>query len=559
MTYRLLLGLLLSGVLLGGGPGYAQPEGTLKGVVWQAPEDLQEAEAELRAMQEAGVQAVRTGPIRHERLLALADTLGLAFYQDLPASHLSTEALHDTLNYLTQELERMLLVAEQHPSARHFGLFRTGDVTDPSACAAIEELAQRVERDGPSGSRSYYLSPFVEADACVGAVDEVLLDVLNRDDPVELVRRWRAVHGEAAVGIGALGTWVSPRVGKGLRVPHSPEAQARYLEEHLPPLVDEKALPGDTSAGSSTAVFVYRWRDRAPTAFGRRTPPGRRYGLHGEDGAPLPAFRVVKGTYTGEQITFAFPTGETPPSGPPWLILMGWGALAALGIFYANAPRFRRMAPRYFRAHGFYRDAIREGRDVLTGASMVLLAAISIGVGLLLTVFFLKVQETHSFDLLMQRFSEMTQGRVVALLKQPWLLASFIAAIYALGLLLWALLLALLSRWLAPLRPEQTFMLAVWPRWPMLVLMIGAMAASTYPADTAIPLLLGLLAAWGLITLSSSARTLHDYSVLTRSSFYALLTLVLTSPVFLLGIVGLFTALEHASEVRFIWHLLTRT
>ncbi len=555
---RCLLSSLLLAVLTGGPQmARAQPvedDGPLRGMVWEAPEALPQALAELRAMRRAGVEAGRTGPIRREALLTLADTLGLAFFQDLPAAYLSASALQDSLEGLERVLGEMLRRARSHPSARHFGLTRFSDVTDPATCAALETLARRVRRQGPPGSRTYYITAFTEADACAEVVDLVLLDVLNRDDPVASLRRWRTAHPDTtgtAVGIGALGTWVDPSAGRGLRVPHSPEAQARYFERHLAELLT------DTSAVRPAAIFVYRWRDGAQEGALRRIPPGRRYGLLTAGGEPRPALKVVRGLFTGRQEVFAFPEGQAPRPPVPWLVLLGWGVVALLSVFYASSPRFRRMVPRYFQAHGFYREAVREGRDVLTGASVVLLVAAGLSAGLLFAAWLVVVQDTLSFTLLLARLHPAVQAYVLALAARPWMPVLLLAAAYAGLLLLWALLLALASRRHLPLRPGQTLMLIVWPRWPMLLLMGGAVVATTYTQAVAVPLVLVLLGGWALIEVTAFGRALIDYAALTRSPSYAVAALGAASPLALLCTGCTLLIFQYAPELQFWWRIVT--
>ncbi len=251
-------------------PTVAQPAAPAKGVVWEAPPEYVQAARELRRIRAAGVDAVRTTVLRDERLLALADSLGLALYQDLPVAYLPAPALYDTLDAAARMLEAALERARGHPSARHFGLTSYSDTSTPAACAYVEALADRVRRHGPPGSRAYYLTPFARADPCAGAVDLVLLDALNRARPEALLDRWRAAHPDASarVGLGALGTWIDPQAARGRRVPHSAEAQARYLETHLSTL-----LYVFSAFGSSMRPFSPRGGGARGGGKSRNGPP----------------------------------------------------------------------------------------------------------------------------------------------------------------------------------------------------------------------------------------------------------------------------------------------
>ena len=87
------------------------------GVVWEVPDEAQ-AVRDLLWMRQIGVQAVRTGVVESERLLGVADSLGLQLYQDLPVSSLSAAALQDSLTGAVQLLNRIVAKSRAHPSAR---------------------------------------------------------------------------------------------------------------------------------------------------------------------------------------------------------------------------------------------------------------------------------------------------------------------------------------------------------------------------------------------------------------------------------------------------------
>ena len=149
-------------------------EGPVKGVVWEMGEERQ-AVGDLLWMRQIGVEAVRTGPIESERVLTVADSLGLQLYQELPVRSLPAVALRDTLNDVFGLLNRMLARALAHPSARHFGLAQQVDTSDPAACAYIERLARQVRQQAIPGAQVYYVTAFAEVDRCAGAVDFVLV------------------------------------------------------------------------------------------------------------------------------------------------------------------------------------------------------------------------------------------------------------------------------------------------------------------------------------------------------------------------------------------------
>lgn len=544
-------------------PSGAQPAPPLKGVVWTPPADLEEAAADLRAMEAAGVEAVRTGVVRRERLLTLADTLGLALWQDLPAAQLSAAELRDTLGAMTRVLGEALRRAEGHPSARHFGLARGSDLSGPGACAYVRRLAEEVARRGPAGSRAYYATPFASADPCAPSVDVVLLETLGRlGGGGARLRRWRAARADTlqtGVGLAALGTFVDEGAGRGLRAPHTPEAQARYLETHLSALLDTTA---EAEGLRPAALFVYRWRDRradAPALATADLHAQHRYGLHAADGTPRPALRVVQGFYTGAQTAFAFPAGTAAPESVPWAVLLAWSVALLIGGLYAAAPRFRRLTGRYFRARGFYREAVREGRDALAGTVGVLLGAVSLSAGMLVAALLVAAQRTGPLVWLVSGLAAPARAQALALLERPWLIVLLAGALYAAALLLWTLVLSLVSRRYLFLQTDQVLLITAGPRWPLLVLMAGAVVVLTLPPPWAVPVALALVAAWGLVALAATARALYDYAALTRVPGWLAAALALASPAVVLGLVALFKALEAPSDVVFLWHLATRT
>lgn len=557
MTLRCLLVILLAA--WGAATVTAQPAPPVKGIVWTPPADVEVAAADLRAMKAAGAEAVRTEVIRRERLLTLADTLGLALWQDLPAARLSSAGLRDTLSGTTRVLDQALRWAQEHPSARHFGLARGSDTSTPATCAYVEALARRVAERGPPGSQTYYATPFVEADPCAPLVDVVLLEGLSHPAPAALLRRWQAARPDTlqtGVGLAALGTFVDADAAQGLQQPHSPEAQARYLETHLAALLD-------TTAGGAhpAALFVYRWRDHRPGGQPLASAdlyPQRRYGLHTLEGAARPALQVVRGLYTGRQAAFVFPAGAARAADVPWAVVLAWSVVLGVGVLYAAAPRFRRLTGRYFRARGFYREAVREGRNALAGTVGVLLGAASLSAGLLIAALFLAAQDTGPFRWWAGGLDPSMRAQVPVLLERPWLVVFLAGAFYASALLLWALLLSLTSRRYFFLQTDQVLLLVVGPHWPLLVLMAGAAATLTLPARLAVPVALILVAAWMLVALAATARALYDYAALTRMPGWAVAGLALLSPPIVLGLVVLFKALEAPSDVAFLWHLATR-
>ena len=512
-------------------------------------------------MKEAGVEAVRTDLIQDTTLLRLADTLGLQLYQELPVDYFAADQLLDSLSYARRLLQQALRRARGHPSARYFGLARRSETSDTTACAYFRQLTDLVHDQGPPGSQTYYLSAFVGQDRCAGAVDLVLLDGLRVHSPHRLLTRWRQERPDSlsegtAVGLGTLGMPVKEGAGRGLRQPYSPEAQARYFETSL------RALLADTSQTQAPVFFVYRWKDvgqeAAATAYGLERPGNYSYGLIDEGGNRRPAFEVVRGFFTGNQMVFAFDAGEQPPPPFPWLRLLGWGILFLLGVGYFASEQFQELVPRYFAAHAFYREAVREGRGSLFGINTILLVALSLSIGTIGSMALQMVGEREVTVLLMQQQPEAWQDFIVTTLTRPIMLALLLGSFFAFVVGLWTLILTLLSYSYESLDPMQVLLLILLPHWWLVALMVAILAIDTLPAMTA---LFGLTILMGLLLLSilyAMLRTVYDYGKVARAPFPIMLFAGITSPIILLALVAFFAALGDLPDARFVWSLATR-
>lgn len=524
----------------------------VRGVVWQPPEDYTAAAADLRKIRETGFNAVRTGIVQDERLLDLADRLGLAVYQELPLRYLSSERLVDTLSFAQELLQNVVRRSARYASARDFGIARYADTTDSTSCEALRELVDAGRRAAPSSARFYYTSIFARHDACSDVVDYVLLDGRDHVAPARLIRTWYDVH-ETPAGLAGVGTWVRSSGPGGLRNERSPQQQARFLENRLTELVLDRAAPG------LTALFVYRWRDAEISLplLSRADPDPFRatYGLHASQMNERPSYEVARGILTGSQTTFAFEAGEVTLRDWPWITILGWVALLLIALLYAFSPRLRQMVPRYFRAHGFYRDAIREGRDLLLGSSLIVLLALGLAAGVTVAVGVDILGEVMAFRILLSWLPEPFVFFLARATVEPWLFAFLIAAIYAGLILIWIILMMILSRTRYTLGPGQVLMLVVWPRWPLLVLMLAALAlAGSPPPEDAllhVYILGGIAGLWVLVTLHAIVRAVVDYTAIARVPPYVPILLFLLNPVVISLTVAAFAWLQYRDDVMF--------
>lgn len=516
------------------------PETPVRGVVWTPPRDPRTGLGTLNRMARYGVTGVRlTRPVLHPAVLARADSLGLALYMDLPVPPRARfdAALRDTVGALQA-------AASRHPSIRGIGLAplhpgRAG------TCRLLDGLRTRLR--GDSSLRSYYVTPLPpSADPCSEDADLLLADLRAARDPT---RRWKAWQDavDGPVGIGALGTWMRPSGGRGLLFPHSPERQARFLENQLAALLSP-------SATAPPVVFVYRWSD--PPAR-EAALPTRAYGLFQPDGDLRPVGRVLRGMYTGRQTVFAFPRGQQTARGWTGLVILGWIVIGGLAVVAAQAPLVRRTAARYFSAHGFYRDAVREGRETLPRTHFLLLGAVAAAVGIVSASTAWLLDALPATALLLERLprslAAALDGSLAAPSRAGWVLGGA-----SLGLLAaWCLLLALASQEWRSIRYDQVLMLVTWACWPVFPLMIAALVVAAQPPAPASAVVAAVGSVSGLVAATAVGRVLHDYVVISGVPVGIALLLALLSPP-AMAAAGLVAVVVHFDvPVSALWTLAT--
>jgi hypothetical protein len=549
----LVLALSMSVPLLLSSPGASFPpridiyssDTTALGVVWTPPSPPDSARRELSRIAEVGATAVRLTRLPSDPVAAHADTLGLRLYVDLPVAHVPAPQLQDSLSQASSALKRLFALTQRHSSITHVGLARSADTTVPAACEVLARWTERIHASEAS-LRTYYVTPFTAAaDQCADAVDSPLLDLHGHPTPVERWRQWRS--NTTAVDLGAVGTWVRPAATSGLQAPHSPERQARYLERALSRLLDSTRM-------SPPVVFVSHWRDQAAPVL-----PTRRYGLHAADGTPRPAARVVQGIYTGTQRVFAFPSGPEPASGPHGILLLGWGLFALLGILYARSLFVRQTVARYFTAPGFYRDALREGRDLHPGANALLLGTVAAALGGTGVCTARMAAAQPSTDRVLAALPRTVQVVLAGGVEHP-ITAGIVVGGVALGLLgLWMGALVLAAQWWTRFSLAQGLVLVTWPCWPILLVLPLALAAG--PGAPVSPSLFGLLllGGGGLALVYVTGRVLFDYWTITDLPGWTLLFLSALSPLAFLGATVLILTARYDLSFAFLWHLATLT
>ena len=520
---------------------YAPLPPALAGMLWARPDSLDRALADLAAMRDAGVRTVRTTLIEDEALLTAADRLGIALVQDLPVADLSAVALADTLAGTARLFAEALARARPHPSARTWVLAQGVDTSDPRSRAYFEPLAALARERGAAGTRTAYVTRFVEDDRAHEAVDLVLLDARGAD-PFAGLARWRAAHA-TPVGLGAYGESVVPGRGGGWRTPGSEERQARTLELALGRLL--------TLADPPAVALLAEWADR--------DGPGPRYGLTGEDG-PRPALRVARGLYTGERRTFAFDAGGAVAGArrPGWLVMLGWLLVLSIGGLLMSSPRLSTLVPRYFGRRDLYREAVQKGYDLSTGIMVALAAVLALAVGAVLASALRALGRTGVIGVAISGRSADAQARLLDLLDAPFALVFVLGTAYAVWLLLSVMWLGVVSG-RRRLRPAQALTLAVWPRWPWLLLLLGAMVLTSSDGGATSAFAAALLLAGLLVETVAAYRMLLDLAQANGVTIGRALGLGFLVPV-VLALAGIGWAVSEASGAAgFVWHLATRS
>ena len=526
----------------------------LAGVVWQIPDSTDAALRDLVAMHRAGVRAVRTGIVESTDVLRAADLLGIALWQDLPVESLPAPFLVARADSVAALLLEVLDRSRPYRSARHVGLARASDTSDRASRPYFERLTALARERGAPGTKTYYVTRFPDDDQAEQMVDLVLLEARD-EDPVALVARWRARH-ESPVGVASYGVGIVPGREGGWRTRGSLAAQARAFETAIDGLMGMPQPPA--------VAFVHRWRDvaeDAPRRDQRAEIAGTRFGLLDADGEPRPAFDVVAGFFTGRQHVFAFDAGvataKTRQASP--LVLLGWGLMLGLGLFYAGAPKLSALAPRYFGRRDLYREAVSRGYDLSTGETAGLALGLCLGAGVVGTGILRTLGRTDALVAATSAWSAEAQLRITDLLGQPLVLVSVLALVYGAWLLLNLIWLNVLAGKARRLRPAQALSLAVWSRWawlPLMILTLLLVGLAPRLATTLAPVLLGLAL---LVETIAAYRMLYDLSLVIRLSPVRALLVGFVVP-FVLAFAGLVAlAVASRAETAFLWHLATRS
>ena len=533
----------------------ASAQEPIKGIVWNAPSRFERAADDLIEMGSLGVEAIRTEVLQDARLYQLSDSLGLALYQDLPFDHLSSSELVASLGEAKKILETALQQAVPHPSARHFGLTAFSNTSSANSCKFLNELASYARSRFGNRFTFYYTTFFLEQELCNTSVDLVLINVLNEENFSPKLERWAQAHPNTPVGLANIGTWILSSANqqeghKGYLQRNSLEYQARFLENTFTTLFAE-----DTRS-SPEVVFVYRWRDTRlsyPSSAHNLSQPYRHpYGIRATDNQLRPSYNVVKGFYQEAQNVFAFTAGEPQQSKKQWVTLFMWLNFLILSIAYAYFPRFRLMARRYFTAHGFFREAIREGRELLLGPNILIFLILSSAFGLTMVVILDALRENEAFSLLLRWIPNSASFTIVALLAQPILLFIALSGAYGLLLSFWTSALSAIStrsRW--TLLPGQSFMLVLWSQWPLLIAMVAAGVVHTMNQPHLTQSAFLLSGSLFLFIAASLFFTLRDYWHISKANPALIAISLIINPITVLFFTLIYYCIQYSDRFLF--------
>jgi len=380
--------------------GYGQST-PLKGVVWDAPDPP--TVDDLVKIHNTGTEAIRLPLVEDLAIVHAADSLGLQLFQDLPILLLPATALLDTLEYAKQLLNRGRWMYILYPSAHRYGVSAKSDTSHPLSCEYFKELSEWAPE-----LTLYYISAFVADDQCSSYVDLVLVDVRGNPSPLSIINDWNHV---TPMGFASFGKRIDPQ-SFGLNETNSPESQARYLEDHLPNVLNS----------TLDNVFVYQWQDSVISPY--------QWGLIDPSDQKRPSYEVLKGIYTNTRHVFTFHLGTQQDESTPWPLILG--LITVFLVLFVNLwyKRFPEVMWNYILNKYPHRETIYRESALLGGASFVF--AISHGV-LLSAVALILIESSQDLGLIegvVAFLSPEIIQRFHLLISNPALLVLIVTAVY---------------------------------------------------------------------------------------------------------------------------------
>lgn len=541
-VWRIILALILFSGLV----SPSEASRPLRGMVWTPPADSAQAQSEIQALADFGVEAVRTSTWPHTGVLAVMAREGMELYFDLPIRFGTQSTYKGAWPDVQQTLARIAreLAGQELALAVGLGIFPFS--VSPSVCQELASWKSGIQAELPRAI-VYFETAFPDEQACHDVVDLVLLD-LRESREASQVGRAQALAA-TPVGIGSLGTHViQDRMG--LRSPHSPEAQARFLETALTPLLEDPDLP---------VFFVLNWRDTpSPRPDFRDTyadPYVPSYGLIDQNGQPRPAYHVVRQFFSQTFDVFAYPGGAPPAEPVPWHALLTLGLWLLLGSHYSGSVRFRNLLPRLFNAPGFYRANVREARDALAQTAFMLTLVIAVGNGVFWSLVYENMREVLALTFVLDQLPGPFLHAFAFLQKHPVLLVGCFAIVQAVLALIGALGISVFAGNRNGLYPSQGLALIGLPRTWILLLLLALLSiqGEAYTPEATMVIVL----VWLGFGLLSTLRTFLDVVSMTRISGGRLLFLVVFHPTFMIALLFIASYALYREPWQFFRLLLT--
>ena len=488
------------------------------GMVWEKPDDPIRAAADLRAMADLGVKAIRTSVWEDRRLFDLADTLGIVVFQELPLRYPTSRMLGDTLDYVLRSVDRI------SAGGRVFalGLAYAPDTSNPETCRLLGEMTQAAG----ASLETYIVSEFDEDESCGGSVDLVL-------------HRAEHLFSRPEAHAGEMGMAVEP-------APETPgtegNRQAEYYAAHLPERLSAQAW-----------TFLYRWADTSDSAGFAARPGVGNWGLHRDDGSSRPALGVIEGAVLRSQRAFPRPAPSPTRRPANGYVLAGWAMVLALLVVYARSPTFRSMSGRYFAAHGIYRTAVADNRDHLIFSNVTLLICESLLFGMVGEQALRSYGDHRAYAAIWNWSGEGVRTSLNTLMASPVTLSLLIGLLALLGVLLWMVVWYLTAARSNGASFSQVMTLSIWPRWPVLAMLPVVMLVATGSwGDTAAR----YSVLWVLVTGAwSTVRTNLDASYVLRLRPLAVVLLWLSAPFVPILLAALLLAIRYGDKLGYLQQL----
>ncbi len=503
----------------------------LKGVVWDTP--VPPTAQDLLKIHEAGVEAVRLPLITDHNLLHVADTLGLQLFQDLPIRFLPAPTLLDSLEYAKSQLSLARQMYHLYRSAHHFGISTKSDTSNPRACEYFKELAAWAPE-----LTLYYTSAFIADDQCSSYVDLVLLDVRRGPDPATVIEDWDHL---TPVGFSSIGQKVDPDKF-GLYQAHSPQSQARFLENHLPRLLESTAK----------VIFVYRWQDTGNTSS--------QWGLIDASGQGRPALDVLRGIYTGMQQIFAFDFGDRPRQAAPWPLVLSWIICLLIALLSLWYDRFPNLMWKYAVNPHANLDTLYRKSVLPPDISLIYV----ITQGLLLSAVVLILVEAFGDLILVEAVAALMNPSILEQVSKLgsnfYLMVLVVIAIYLIVNLISYSLAALIARQLQGIPVEHFFTINAMNQTPLGAMLPMVMIAPGLNRSQYDILAIILVCSWAFLGIFCIIRGARSFATLTRHGLVNSGTFgVIALPLFLLAGLILVLCLPYTREyILFWWNLSFR-